>query len=233
MTLWDMFSLVKYIVNKDFDGNVITPARFKLLAPVVNIDLFRKKFGLPEEYQPGRPVPLEYADITLKNTDDLRPFKKYSEGLSVTNGIMSYPTDYAHRGTITYNLSKTINGTARILPRPVEILREEEFESRLGNYTKSPTTNNPIGVIRSNGIHIRPITITAVDFSYYRWPIDPEFGYTEGDGYITYDSSTSVEYEWPADEHITLVRMMLQYIGVNLREADIVNYSDAKLKTGE
>lgn len=48
MTLGDMFELVKFICNKDFDGLIITPQRFQLLLPVVNIDLFRKKFGLPE-----------------------------------------------------------------------------------------------------------------------------------------------------------------------------------------
>jgi hypothetical protein len=34
------------------------------------------------------------------------------------------------------------------------------------------------------------------------------------------------------DEHLVLVRMILQYVGVNLREADIVNYSELKLKEG-
>ena len=228
-----MFELVKYIANKDFDGNIVTPERFKLLLPVVNIDLFRNKFGLPEEYQPGRPVPLEYADITLKNTDDLRPFKKFSAEMSVVNGVLSYPTDYAHRDTVTYNYSKTINHVATSLPRPVEMLKEAEFASRQGNYTKRPTQQNPIGVVRVDGIHIRPLTITSVDFAYYRFPLDPVFSYTIGDGYISYDAATSVQFEWPADEHILLVRMILNYVGINLRESDIVQYSEAKLKSGQ
>lgn len=233
MNLGEIFELTKYIANKDFDGNIVTPERFKLLLPVVNIDLFRNKFGLPEEYQPGRPVPLEFADITLKNTDDLKPFKKYTQGLGVTNGILPYPTDYAHRDTVIYNYSKTIYQTATSLPRPVEILKEAEFASRLGNFTKRPTEQNPIGVIRVDGIHIRPLTITSVDFAYYRWPLDPVFSYTIGDGYISYDSATSVQFEWPKDEHILLLRMILNYIGINLREADIVQYSEAKLKSGQ
>jgi hypothetical protein len=232
MNLWQIWSLVEYISNKDFSGNVITPQRFNELIKVVNMDLFRTKYGLPEEFQPGRPVATEYADITLKNTDDLRAFKVSLTGVAVTNGILPLNANYAHRDTVTYNYTKTINNVVTVLPRPVEILREAEFASRNGNWTKKPTLQYPIGVVRMDGIHIRPLTILAVDFNYYRWPGDPNFVYIEGDGFITYDAATSVEYEWAKDEHLTLTRMILQYVGVNLREADLVQYSEQKLKTG-
>jgi hypothetical protein len=71
-----------------------------------------------------------------------------------------------------------------------------------------------------------------VDFSYYRFPVDPQFAWIERDGYIEYDSANSVEYEWVKDESLTLTRMILQYVGVSLREADLVQYSEQKLKTG-
>jgi hypothetical protein len=233
MSLFEMYSLIEFIVNKDFSGNIITPDRFNELIKVVNIDLFRNKYGISEEYQPGRPIPVEYADITLKNTDDLKPFKVDMINTGVTSGVLPFPANYAHRDTLSYNYTKTINGVATLLPRPIEILREQEFSSRTGNYTKRPTTQNPIGVVRHDGIHIRPDTITLVDFFYYRWPLTPVFEYTEADGYITYDVVSSVEFEFPVDEHLTLVAMMLKYIGVNLREGDIVNYSDMKIKQGK
>lgn len=227
-----MFSLIKFITNKDFSGNIITPERFKELIKVVNIDLFRNKYGLPEEYQPGRPVPSEFADITIKNTDDLKAFKVFMPNTPVNTGILPFPSNYAHRDTVTYNFSKTINGAPTVLPKPVEILREAEFASRNGNYTKRPTTANPIGVVRSSGIHIRPLEITSADFSYFRFPITPVFNYTLGDGYITYSPATSTEFEFPIDEHYTLVKMMLSIIGVNLRESDVVGYAEQKLQTG-
>ncbi len=230
MTLWDMWELIEFIGNKDFNGNIIKPDKFAELIKVVNIDLFRKKYGLPEEYQPGRPIPTEFADITIKNTDDLKAFKVRLPNRTVTNGVMLYPSDYAHRDSVVYNYSKTINSVATSLPRPVEILRESEFAAREGNYTKRPTTQNPIAVMRSDGIHIRPITILACDLNYFRWPVDPIFSYTEGDGYITYASATSVEVEWPKDEHLTLVRLILSMVGVNLRESDLVQYSEMKLQ---
>ena len=232
MTLGEMYTLIEFIVNKDYDGNIITPERFRMLIKVVNIDLFRQKYGIPEEYQPGRPIPNERADITLKNTDDLKAFKVRLVNRAVTAGVMLYPSNYAHRDTIVYNYSKSINGTPTSLPRPVEILRESEFASRVGNYTKRPTLQNPIGVMRVDGVHIRPVTITVCDLNYYRFPIDPVFAYTEGDGYITYDTTSSTELEWVKDEHFTLTKMCLSLIGVNLRIEEIVAYSEQKLKTG-
>ena len=230
MNLGQMYSLIEFIVNKDFDGNVITPGRFNLILPVVNIELFRDKYGLPEEYQPGRPIPAEFADITLKNTDDLKAFKVRLPNRTVTDGVMSYPENYAHRDSVVYNYSKTINGVATSLPKLVEMLRESEFAAREGNYTKRPTIANPIGVMRSDGIHIRPLDIVGADLNYYRWPVTPIFGYTEGDGYITYNSAASVEIEWPVDEHYTFTKRVLSMIGVNLREESIVQYAETKLQ---
>ena len=232
MTLWEIYTLVKFIANKDFDGNVVTPERFRSLIKVVNIDLFRNKYGLPEEYQPGRPIPMEHADITLKNTDDLKTFKVYIPNTPVNAGVLPFPSNYAHRDTVSYSFTKTINGVATVLPKEVEILREAEFASRTGNYTKRPTTANPIGVVRSDGIHIRPLTIVAVDFNYYRWPVDPVFNYVLGDGYITYDASTSTEFEWVKDEHYTLTKMILSLVGINLREQQVIQYAESKLQTG-
>ena|ERR1017187_10364035 len=232
MSLFEIYNLIEFITNKDFSGNVIAPDRFNQLIKVVSIEHFREKYGLPEEYQPGRPVPTEFADITIKNTDDLKAFKMPIFGRAVANGILQYPDGYAHRDTFVYNFTKTINSIPTVFPRPIEVLRESEFASRNGNYTKKPTTYNPICVLRSDGVHIRPITITSVDMFYYRFPVDPVFSYTEGDGFITYNAAASVEMEWPPDEHIVLTRKILQYVGINLREEQIVNYSELKLKEG-
>lgn len=232
MTLFEMFNLVRFIANKDYDGNIVTPARFNELIKVVNIELFRNKYGLPEEYQPGRPVPMEYVDVTLKNTDDLKAFRVSLVNTPVTAGVLPYPQNYAHRDTIVYNFTKTINSVATVLPREVEMLREGQMAERRGNYTKRPTTQNPCGVVRLDGIYIYPTTITLVDFYYFRFPTDPVFGYVEADGYITEDASASTQFEWVKDEHITLTRMILSYIGINLRENEVIAYAENKLKQG-
>ena len=235
-----MWDLVNYVTNKDFSGNVITPDRFASLIKVVHLDWFRNKYGLPEEYQSGRPIPKEYAEITLKNMDDLKAFKVYLTNVPVVNGKIPYPTDYCHRGEIINNFTININKIPTVLPKGLEVLTESQLASRQGNYTKRPVTRMPVAVLRSDGIYIFPNTvsdvvpypITQVDMAYFRYPKDPVFKYIVGDGYITYDAVNSVECEAPADEHIVLVRMLLSYCGVNLREQEIVQYAETKLKEG-
>jgi hypothetical protein len=240
MTLGAIYDLINFIGNKDFSGNIITPQRFQQLLPVVQLDWFRNKYGLPEEYQPGRPIPKEYAEITLKNMDDLKVFKVFLPNVPVVNGKIPYPANYCHRGEITNNFTIKINKIDTVLPKGVEILTESQLSSRLGNYTKRPVSRMPVGVLRSDGIYIWPFQvadnvpdpITKVDFAYYRWPIDPVFTYIQGDGFITYDAVNSIELECPKDEHIVVIRMILEYIGVNLRESDLVQYVNTKLKEG-
>jgi len=240
MTLGAMFDLLNFIGNKDFDGNIITPDRFNQLIKVVNIDLFRRKYGLPEGYQPGRPIPHEYIEISQKNLDDMKVFKVFLKNVPVVNGKVSYPADYCHKAELTNNFTIKINKVDVVLPKGLEVLNESQLSSRLGNYTKRPVSRMPICTFRSDAIYVWPFQvadnvtdpITQIDMAYYRWPKDPVFAYTESDGFITYDAVNSVECEWPRDEHLTLVRLMLQYIGINLRENDILSYSELKLKEG-
>jgi hypothetical protein len=224
---------MELILNKDYGGNVLTPERFRQLIKVVNIDKFKKKFGLPEEYQPGRPIPREYVEITLKNADDLRKFKATPLiNTPAVAGLLPYPEDYAHRDQIVYNQTVFTGVASEVIPRQVEILTETQAAARRSNYTKAPTTTYPIGVMRSAGIQIYPITITEVDFYYWRFPVEPVFSYNQYAGYITYNAAASVEFEYPADEHTSLVVMMLGYLGINMRENDILQYSEMKKQTG-
>jgi hypothetical protein len=240
MTLGDMYDLVSYITNKDFSGNIVTPDQFNMLIKVVNIDLFRRKYGLPEGYQPGRPIPNEYAEITQKNLDDMKAFKVFLKNVPVTNGTVPYPTDYCHKMELTNNFTIKINKVDTILPKGLEVLNESQLSSRLGNYTKRPVSRMPICTFRSDAIYVWPFEIsdivpdpiTQIDMAYYRYPRTPEFVYSVTDGGLVYDAVNSTEVEWPQDEHLVLVRMLLNYIGINLREGDIVNYSEQKLKEG-
>ena len=233
MNLWEIWQLLETICNKDYEGNIITPERYKSLLKVASLDLFRKKYGLPEGYQPGRPVPVEHVDITIKNTDDMKAFKMFMPNTPVTNGILPFPADYAHYEDVRYNYIKSINGVNTTIPKPVEILKEGQLSERRGNWTKSPSTKNPVGVVRRDGIHVYPSTISAVDFHYYRFPKDPVFSYNQGDGYITYNATASIELEFPKDESLTIAMYILSYLGVNLRESDLVQFAELKKRQGE
>ena len=225
MTLFEQFNLVNYIANKDYEGNVISPDRFAQLATVANMDLFKIKMGLPEEYQPGMPLSRQYYEANQLLADETKFLKVYNKTQSVPSGVVAYPTDYFRFDDMRYNWQRQVDGDTVILPRPVEMLFENEYSERAGNWTKKPSTQYPVCVLRKDGIYVYPTIITTVEFAYVRYPKTPVFDYEVHDGYIT-EGSSPTEYEWPEILHMDLTRIILRYIGINLRDQQLAAYAE-------
>jgi hypothetical protein len=225
MTLFEQWELVNFIANKDYEGNVVTPDRFAQLCKVVNMDLFKVKMGLPEDYQPGAPISRQYLDATQRLTDETRFLKTRVPAQSVASGVVAFPGNYFGFDAIRYGYQRTVDGSPKVIWKPVEPLTEDEYSDRAGNSIKEPTAKNPVCVIRSNGIHIYPTSIVQVDFNYVRYPVDPVFDYDENAGYIT-EGTSPTEYEWPVHLHRDLTMMILSYMAMNIREQQLEKYAE-------
>lgn len=226
MTLFEQWTLVNYIANKDYGGNVIEPDRFAQLCVVANMDLFKVKMGLPEDFQPGSTIFRQYLDAVQRLTDETRFLKERVAAQSVTAGVVSYPANYFGFDAMRYGYQRLIDGVATVIWKPVETLTEDQYSDRAGNYTKGPTTKNPVCVFRNNGIHVYPASIPQVDFAYVRYPLDPVFAYTQETGYITEDVGGSTQYEWEVHLHMDLTRIILGYVGINVREQELQQYAE-------
>jgi hypothetical protein len=51
-------------------------------------------------------------------------------------------------------------------------------------------------------------------------------------GYITYDAAGSTEYEWPEHLHMDLTRIIMGYIGINMREDQLEQYAEIHKQQG-
>ena len=93
-----------------------------------------------------------------------------------------------------------------------------------------------MGIIRADNtnqrIYIFPDTINAVDFHYYRMPVQPVFAYTVTNDELIYDSGSSTEFEWPETCHMDLIRILFSYLGINLRSQEIVQYAEMQKTKG-
>lgn len=225
MTLFEQWELVNYIANKDYEGNVITPERFAQICIVSNMDLFKVKMGLPEDYQLGAPVSRQYLDATQRLTDETRFLKQRVAAQAVAAGLVAYPGDYFGFDAMRYGYQREVDGVSKVLWKSVEPLTEDQYSDRAGNFTKEPSGKNPVCVFRSNGIYVYPTTIVQVDFNYVRYPVDPIFDYDIAAGYIT-EGTSPTEYEWPVHLHRDLTMMILSYIGINLREQQLEQYAE-------
>jgi len=225
MTLFEQWNLVNYIANKDYGGNVIEPERFKQLCVVANMDLFKVKMGLPEDFRPGQPYFRQYLDAGQRLTDETRFLRVRTSTQAVTSGIVPYPSGYFGFDAMRYGYQRQVDGSPMVLYKPMEILTEDQYSDRAGNYTKRPTTKNPIGVCRSDGIHVYPSSIVQVDFAYVKYPADPVFDYVQQTGYIE-EGAEPTEYEWPKHLHRDLTMMILSYMGINIREQQLEQYAE-------
>ena len=73
-----------------------------------------------------------------------------------------------------------------------------------------------------------------VEFTYLRMPRTPVYGtiIDEDTDLEVYDPNTSVNFEYPEDCFNEIVTLCLGYTGVNLRSADIVQYSQMLKEKG-
>lgn len=232
MTLFEKYELIEYITNKDYSGNVIAPDQYGKLIVAANIDLFKKKMGLPEDYQLGAPITREYIDANKVQLADTKHLKVREPTQTVSSGVIAYPAGYFLDDAIRYSYQRNVDGASTTITKVVEALSEAQYGDRAGNWTKKPTTKNPVYVVRNDGIYIYPASIAVVDFNYYKYPTEPVFAYTQETGYITYDSGSSTEFDWPERLHMDLIRIILGYVGINIREAQLSQYAEIKKKEG-
>lgn len=232
MTLMEIYDFIKFIGDKDYNGNYFKPSYFQSAIIAANLDLYKKVSGIPEEYQPGTPLAREHFEMNQKALDEVRFFKGHLFDQAVATGYFALPVDYIYYDSMSYKYQRNIDGVATDIPRPVEILREGQAADRQGNFTKKPSTKYPIGVVRkiatNDRMYLYPATINAVDFHYYRLPVEPLFVYSIVSDEIVYGAST--EFEWPAQKHMDLCRILLSYLGINLQNELLLQYAE-QLKT--
>ena len=248
MNLGQIFKLVDFIANKEQTGDTITPDQFsEVILPAVNIMFFKKKYGLPEDYRPGQPLPREAWEITQKISDDLRKFKEFQPAWAINSaGVAAIPSDYVHRSSITRTYIPYTGAQPKTVV--VEVLTDDEAATRRGNSITAPTVKNPVCVFQKNSIQFYPSNLQSVEFTYLRLPKTPFFDYTiANDEYIFLPAgqfhngtvlpagtpSRTVELEWTEDTHIDFVNRILYYIGINLREDQLINFAEKAKATGE
>jgi hypothetical protein len=248
MNLGQIFKLVDFIANKDQTGDTITPDQFSdAILPAVNIMFFKKKYGLPEDYQPGQPIPRQAWELTQKMSDDLRKFKEVNPALIInSNGVASIPADYVHRSLITKTYIPYTGANPKTTT--VEVLTDSEAGERRGNSITGPTIKNPFCVFQKNYIQFYPSNLQSVEFTYLRLPKTPFFDYTiANDQYIFLPAgqfhngtvlpagtpSRTVELEWPEETHIDFVMRIMSFVGINLREDQLINFAEQAKTSGE
>lgn len=167
---------------------------------------------------------------TSQRLDDaLAPFKVDFQftNVSTPGGLITTPDDYLDLLGIYTIVTGADNITRK---RPVEIVNEEELVIRLNSQVAPVTVNDPIGIIKTEwNVQLYPEQPQAGIMMYLRSPVAPYFAYSVVSGrVIVYDQANSVQLEWSDKDVETILLIALNGLGINLSEADILQWSELK-----
>jgi len=153
---------------------------------------------------------LRYFDVSVRQGRDLYQFKvKKGEGtppLYVVNGFAAIPSDYYHFLSMNVPSGGTYRRVRKCDDELFEYLRESPIEY--------PTEAYPICRFTESNIQFLPATTLYVNFTYYKIPPAPVYGFVVTNGFIEYNAATSVELDWDESDQVKIIQLVLQDLGV-------------------
>ena len=235
-----VYSTLKGIVNKDQKG-FVTPAIFNEFASVAQMNIYNRLF---DQFNNA----LRFRRATLDAGRDLSKDKQVKEDLSVfakkatltkSGDVFSKPSDLGR--IISMRTAATFSGGSYSGNQVSILYDQDDIDRVLSSDLSKPTSTNPVALVSSD-IEIFPTDVSTMVMRYYKLPqglnptsgaksVDqPKFGYsTAVAGVELYSASSSVDFELPEHYFVDLVVEVAQLIGINLRDADVVNYASKEI----
>jgi len=216
MTIDEVYKFVQFMANKEQRGYV-KPSEFNMLAKRAQLDVIKEKVGKPS---PVAGV-IGFKD-TAQLSDELYPVTVFESNLTVSGDLFTFPADYLHFVSLWYG------------GESVEMISLGELYKRRSSSLVFPSGEYPVGVIEANGVRIYTDTLGASSttftarLNYIKKPSDPNWAYSTVNSIEIYNSSDSTQLILADSTHKEIANRILGYIGVNLREAEIIQYSDTK-----
>lgn len=217
---------VMEILNKDNRG-YLSPDQFNSLAELAQMDMFGIYFSEFSKHQNKLHQRLENTETSNISNQLEQIIKRFETSKPlVLNGItLKYPLPGTGTGTQSlyprvYKISKVYSPLADISEVDAQTARTLQRIARA-----IPSDSNPVYHIDEQGIKIIPVpTVQNIVMDYIRLPKSPKWTYTMVGSNPSFNpsSSTYQDFELPESDMPLLVSKILQYAGVLIREADIV-----------
>ena len=166
---------------------------------------------------------------------------KTSKMVSVnSSGVMTKPTDYLYFDTaMVSSYYNNKNGLEYYSKNVVDLVRDSEISSRLSSIVNKPTKSSPIISTTSNGFKVYPKDTGIIELFYIKKPSIPFWNYTTSSNEQVYaasggelvnpndSGSTSTDFQLPAQFTDDLIWTICEYLGVTVRQADLIQASQA------
>lgn len=207
------------ILNKDNNG-YITPEEFNLFAKQAQLEIFEQYFYDYTNWVNKRNARLAndgYSNIQKIISETI------DELSTSSNLVYDSPSQSFALPADWYYINVVLYGT-----KEVEYVAQNKVMNLLSSNITAPTTAYPAYYQKGDDIKVYPASITSnVSAMYVRYPLDPKWTYTVVGGSPIFNQS-AVDYqdfELPESAQNDLVYKILSYAGVNIREAEVVQFA--------
>ncbi len=224
--LGDIYNQTVFLLGKDKIGGYVSPERFNDAIEYVNtsyLNLLVSQFELTKE-----------VSNSLRNL-----IKRLGGAMNPPITLDAYgygdiPSDLRYEVRSSYNqfYNQTCGSTRQY--RSVEFVSQAEWDHRHDVEMYHPTNEEPIWCFEGGKIRVSPV-LPSFEFAYIRFSAVPFFDYDIIDGEPVYlpvgavhandlsgqavgSPSRSVEFEFPIEDYVTLVQMLVRYFAVGNRE---------------
>tara|TARA_R110001592_G_scaffold282697_1_gene550495 strand:- start:146 stop:871 length:726 start_codon:yes stop_codon:yes gene_type:complete len=234
MTIDEIYRLVQTFANKEQRG-FITPSEFNLLAKQAELELYNKRLSVIKEKSPNKKNVGVYGESLAPEIakQDIAPFYRVQK-VGIVNDSLSYK---GASGNIDTHYIETIfclpdeeNDISTNIP--VDIVEPKDVNQILRSSLVKPSIEFPIALIgQGNGsvvsISVFPESITNIIVYHYYNNNSPKWNYITVAGKPVYDAFNSNDFKISERTHGELVVKILEYLGVTIREPEIVQYAQA------
>lgn len=208
MNINEVRQWVDFVANKTQSG-VIKTSQFNLAAQNSQLEFFNKQFRI--------------FQTTKEVTDALRVWlTPVPLSPSPTTGMCNYPDDYMRFNAVYRQYFE--DNEAKLYE--VTEVNNDEIGNMMMSQIIQPTLKYPRVSRYDTYMQFYPKKIGAIQLNYFRRPANPVWGFTVVSGRQVYDPTTSVDLEVLPEFDNEICMMILSYIGINLREDQLIQFAE-------
>jgi len=229
------------VLNKNNYG-YISPSDFNLYSKQAQMEFFEEYFSQYNKIinmENARLSGTSYADLKRVTAESIEIFSTTDSLSQVSAGVNKY---YLPSLTTTgydyYMINKVLcydaSGPQRVYKGEAEKVNHSNITMLVNSLLTAPTETYPAYTQENSILTVYPSTINLpneIDAQYFRYPKDPKWTYiTLANGEPVFDQSQPdyQDFELPSEDEYKLVVKILQYCGVSIREAEVVQFGVAQ-----
>ena len=236
----DLFNFVNVLANKAQDGAFTIP-EYNIAVYAASVQLWEDYVGEIQRYQYGNPIsPISYAK-TNKIEADMVPFRVPLVAVTASSvGVIDLSALPNYGYTTDLYRYQTISGQE--VAYPSTRVNEQRLAKQLSSSIAPPTLENPYYMVNNATIKVYPsssnVEFSAYKLTYLKRPDNRIVRYTLSGGRpvitpVGVIPGVSSEFlEWNQQNFNDLAVKVLSFLGINLKDSDLMQYSELKQRQG-